>query len=451
MESFPHVPVDKKKKTSSTKTKKSTSESKTVIKSAKRFNSASKLFTFTNPTYGDQDLEYFEDAWANTPAGTAIDKKAEFVIGGGIIPTLEIINDDGLTDEQKQNVLKEYDDLLNEIKDIDRDVKLKQNIFDAYVMSKVFGRAAILFEDNVDGENSKGIPRSLKLPHSRDLGRPEIDEEDWSLKFLRVNNPGADVEPDDMIYLVNKSNSPIRRTMHYGFSDMQRIVGPARAYRRITEFDMPEMATTMWAGYQLIMLKKLGRSTSGATTDATNIANSLNAGTFNIIEVDAMDDIDAKSLDLNPKITEMVEMASFYERTMIGNFQVPSALLGREEDQNRATLIGKIRFFIEGPVEADREWLGDILAKQWYEHLIKVLGHEDILEEIRVKVEFEQIFTESYDDLVDAVGKLQNIVNISDEKKLELLNLEEAKNDIEDRPEVDSEQEGKAASSKTAV
>ena len=91
------------------------------------------------------------------------------------------------------------------------------------------------------------------------------------------------------------------------------------------------------------------------------------------------------------------------------------------------------------------------MAKQWYEHLIRVLGHEDILKEIRVKVEFEPIFTEIYDGLVDAVGKLQNIVNIPDEKKLELLNLEEFKNDIVDRPEIEPEQEGNISSSKTAV
>jgi len=239
--------------------------------------------------------------------------------------------------------------------------------------------------------------------------------------------------------------------MHYGYSEMQRVVGPARAYRRITEFDMPEMATTMWAGYQLIMIKKLGRATSDARTDANNIADNLNPGTFNIIEVDALDEIEAKSLDLNPKITEMVEMASFYERIMIGNFQVPSALLGREEDQNRATLIGKIRFFNEGPVKFDQEQLGDVLGKQWYEPNVKKLGHENILEQIRIKVEFEPRFIESYDDRVDAVGKIQNIVNISDEKKLELLNLEEAKNDIQSRPEVSEEQEGNASTGTSAA
>ena len=87
-------------------------------------------------------------------------------------------------------------------------------------------------------------------------------------------------------------------------------------------------------------------------------------------------------------------------------------------------------------------------GKAVVEPLIRRMGHEDILQEIRVKVEFEPIFTESYDDLVDAVGKLQNIVNISDEKKLELLNLEEAKNDIEDRPEIEPEQEVKTSSGK---
>ena len=172
---MPATPTKKKKITrkgstgnSSTVNKKRQSSrvEPTIIKVAsnKKFKVANQLLTFTNPTYDDQDLEYFEDSWANTPAGTAIDKKTEFVIGGEIKPTLEIINpvnDAGeeLTDEQKQNVISTYDDLLNELMDIDRDVKINQNVFDAFVMAKVFGRAAILFDhDQTDEQSARGIP-----------------------------------------------------------------------------------------------------------------------------------------------------------------------------------------------------------------------------------------------------------------------------------------------------
>ena len=51
--------------------------------------------------------------------------------------------------------------------DIDIDINLNQNVFGAYVMSEVFGCSAILFDhDQTFEESAKGVPCSLKLPHS---------------------------------------------------------------------------------------------------------------------------------------------------------------------------------------------------------------------------------------------------------------------------------------------
>ena len=199
---------------------------------------------------------------------------------------------------------------------------------------------------------------------------------------------------------------------------------------------MPEVTTSSWAGYGMFILKKLGRSSADATIDANTLLNSLNAGAFNCVTVDAMDEIEFKNLDLEPKIREMVELASFYERILIGNFAVPSALLGREEDQNRATLIGKIQFFLSGPVKATREWLSDQISQQWYERNMRHMGMGDLLKIVRVKAEFEAVQVESWFDLVDAVTRLKVVLpNLPDNKILELLNLEEIKDDLEEMPE----------------
>ena len=239
-----------------------------------------------------------------------------------------------------------------------------------------------------------------------------------------------------MIYFCNRPDSPRRRTMWYGYSDLQRVVGAARAWRRIIEFDMPEVTTSAWAGYGMFILKKLGRSSADATIDANTLLNSLNAGAFNCVTVDSMDEIEFKNLDLEPKIKEMVDLASFYERILIGNFAVPSALLGREEDQNRATLIGKIQFFLAGTVKATREWISDQISSQWYERNMEHMGMGELLKVVRVKAEFEAVQVESWFDLVESVMKLKVVLpNLPNDKILELLNLEEIKDDLEDMPE----------------
>jgi len=407
---------------------------------SRTFRDADKnLRAYNIPTYTDQELEFFEDAWATTPAGTALDKRMEFVIGGGVKPTFELIDpikDDGeeMTDQEQKEILQDYDDELKELEEFDEQMHFNQKLYDAAIMAKVFGRSVILFE-NLEDDKSQGLPKSLKLVHSRNLNKVNFDQNTWALQDVLIQNPSKKALAEEMIYLVNKPDSPIRLTLWYGYSEMQRIVGAARAYRRIIEFDMPEITQSMWAGYGMFLIKRMGRSESDATIDVNTVLNSLNPGAFNAITVDQMDEIEFVKADLDPKIKELTELGDFYERLMIGNSQTPSALLGREEDQNRATLIGKIKFFIEGPVKADREWLANIIGSQWYERNLVKLGHEEILEHVRIKPEFETISIEQWEDLVEPVQRLITVLpNLPDDLKLQLLNLEELKDDLEEAP-----------------
>ncbi len=383
---------------------------------------------YSNPPYTDQDLEFFEDAWGSSVAGATIDKLIEYTFGGGIKPTFELINDHGLDDEQKSKELKKYEDELNELIHYDEKINFEKKLKDAITMTIVFGRCVIAFEGN-------GLPQALKIIHPRDLGRVFLDQKNWSLEKVITTFPSDELKPNEMIYCVNRPDSPRRRTMWYGYSEMQRIVGAARAWRRIVEYDMPEITTSMWAGYGMFILKRMGRTKADAENDAATLLDSLNSGAFNAVTVDANDEIEFKELDLNPKIKEMVELASFYERIIIGNFAVPSALLGREEDQNRATLIGKIQFFVQGVVKARREWISDLVSQQWYERNLRKMGMGDILEKVRVRAEFEPIVIESWFDLVDAVLRIKGIFpNMPDDQLLELLNLEEFKTELAQSP-----------------
>ena len=294
-----------------------------IASASKKFHTADILQMYSNPSYTDQELEYFEDAWGPSVVGSAIDKLMEYVMGGGVKPTFELVDDKGMDEEQVLKEIKKYDSELNELINYDKKIGFQKKLLDASTMAKVFGRCIIVFEPPT------GLPTALKIIHPRDLGRVYLDQKDWSLQKVITTFPSDELSPDEMIYLVNRPDSPKRRTMWYGYSDLQRVVGAARAWRRIIEFDMPEVTTSAWAGYGMFILKKLGRSSADATLDANTLLNSLNAGAFNCVTVDSMDEIEFKNLDLEPKIREMVDLASFYERILIGNFAVPSALLCR--------------------------------------------------------------------------------------------------------------------------
>ena len=368
---------------------------------SRRLSTDNFLYMYSNPSYTDTELEQFEDVWGSSVAGAVIDKLVEYTFGNGIKPNFALIDDHGMTDAQKK---------------------------DAITMTMVFGRCVVAFE-------GRGLPKALKIIHPRDLGRVFLNQKNWGLEKVITTYPADEITPDEMLYLVNRPDSPKRRTMWYGYSDLQRVVGASRAWRRIVEYDMPEVATSMWSGYGMFLIKKMGRTKSDAENDMNTLLNSLKAGAFNAVSVDANDEVTFEKLDLEPKIREMVDLASFYERIIIGNFAVPSALLGREEDQNRATLIGKIQFFLAGVVKAKRDWIADMVSKQWYERNMIKMGFGDLLDVVRVKTEFESIIVESWFDLVDAVLRVKGIFpNMPDDQLLELLNLEEYKTELAQAP-----------------
>ena len=84
-----------------------------ATKTRRHFNAKTELMTYNQPTYTDAELEYFEDAWATTPAGLALDKRMEFVWLGGVKPIFELKEeDDKMSEEQKKNKLKKINKVL---------------------------------------------------------------------------------------------------------------------------------------------------------------------------------------------------------------------------------------------------------------------------------------------------------------------------------------------------
>jgi len=381
---------------------------------------------FQNP-YNDNDYDILEDLWTHTIAGKALDVLKKFVVGGGVKPVFELKDETIKDDKEKANALAEYDKVLLELKRFDekRTILLNDKVGDLYENAKVFGRSMFGYE-------SEGgtLPRALKPIHPRDMGRIFVHRLDWSLSSLRVFIRADLVHAEEMVYLVNMQNSPRRRSMWYGYSEMQRIVGPAMALRQILEFDVREIAQSAWAKYPLVRIDNEGLTQVEKQADFDQLKQDLKPAAFKFIN-GKKDEIEVFNLDLDPKVTEIGELIDKLERIIIGNFNVPAALLGREEDQNRATLLGKIRMFINGPVTHDRDWLGETLARQWYTRNLRLIAPE-VLDKVKVKVEFEPIVVESWIDVIDSLSKLKQIFpGIPDDELLKLAHLEEIQGKID--------------------
>lgn len=379
--------------------------------------------TFFNNQYNDEDYDIFEDVWSNTPAGKAIDLTSMLTIGKGFRPKFELTDPElkNATDEEKQKALKEYDKELNQLIRIDKlsTVQLKPKAKDMLTNAQVFGRSLLAFEP---GEGKPVL--ALKSIHPREIGRVFTHPLDWSLSSVRVFQKGDLIHDNEMIYMVNMPFSPRRRSMHYGYSDLQRSVGPARAWRQIFEFDLIEIVTSIWAKYGLLTVDNEGLSADEKKQDMEIIREGLKPGAFNIIN-GKKDEFNFFPLDTDPKVGDIDIIIDRIEREMFANVDVPGALMGREEESNMATLLGKLRMFTAGPIAMKREWLEDTLRKQWYEYNLSFINPE-ILEHVEVKVEFEPIIFESWSDNVDALSKLKLIIpELPSSEILKLAQLED--------------------------
>jgi len=375
---------------------------------------------FQNP-YNGNDYDILEDLWTHTVAGAALDVRTRFAIGEGVKPVFDL-KDKSIKDEkQKAELLKEYDEPLQELIDFDnkRTIALNDKVDDLFRNAKSFGRSMFGFESE-----GGDLPRALKEIHSRDMGRIFVRNLDFSLSSVRVFLRPDLVRAEEMVYLVNMRNSPRRRSMWYGYSEMQRIAGPAMALRQILEFDVREIAESAWAKYPMIRIDNEGLTQAEKEADMDTIKAGFKPAAFNFINA-KKDEIEVFPFDLDPKVADIGTLLDKLERIVIGNFLVPAALLGREEDQNRATLLGKIRMFLAGPVEQDRRWLGQTLKRQWYERNLRLMS-PGTLDHVEVNVEYEPIIIESWIDVIDSIQKLKLIFpGIPDDELLKLARLEQ--------------------------
>ena len=287
-----------------------------------------------------------------------------------------------------------------------------------------------------DGRVISGIPNILKVINPRDMGIVEIDQESCKLKSVQIRFTSENITPLEMIYLEHGSNNPVYNGLHYGYSAMQSMIGASRSLKQMIEVDFPTIAKHLWSGSGDIILKPQGTTESEKITEMNQILSSRKEGRWNIT-MENPDDIQIETHDLQPKIAELVQLADFLIRYNIAQTGMPQDLFAQERDSNRAPLIGKLRFFMDGIVSDYQDWLTKEIAKQWYMPNFRAIFGKDseLYKKYTIDAVIEPMKLESFQDNVDSVLKILQKIPLTDEAIGKLLNIDE----FEDM--VDPEQE----------
>ncbi len=433
-----------------------------------------------NP-YQYQDYVILQDNYANTIAGRIIDVLVYFTLGNGIKPKLVPKHRDQFKSDE--DLVKALDDnrwLLDCLEAIDRDVSTSsdpqpwktneehqseyipfysedeskiKNSYDTPLQQKWaailtlalnFGREVAIPEidpdDNevkVQDKTFKNIPKIMKVIHPRDLGFNHVSPRTWKLLGIQLYNSNWILRPDQMMFFEWNPHNPVYGAMYYGFALPQSMIGSARALRRIIEVDFPLIAKTRWSGMYWIFFKRKGEGLMTAEAEHSAILNSIRLDGINIsLEDEPNDDVRIERLDLDPKIIELIEMARFLIQYMMAQVGMPQGLMFDEQALNRATLIGKIRSFIEGPIRKYRTWFLEAVSQQWYARMLRTMAEQDddvkeVLKDFDVVADVEDFKLEYWPELVQAFLILSQLNPFKNEEIGKFLNIENYESKID--------------------
>ena len=412
---------------------------------------------FMNP-YQDLDYIVLQDIYANSMGGRIIDRKEELKFGQGITPVLKLRNPNEAGDEDAQKELLEKgqyiidklimidqalgdpDDALDPFLDTDVNTKFQALSKNA----SVYGRSMIIKEFTKklvlpDGTSYPGIPNILKVVATRDMGWVEIDQESWKLKSVQIRFTGEQVVPQQMIYMEHGSNNPVYNALHYGFSEMQSMIGASRSLRQMIEVDFPTISKHVWAGMGFLFIEPEGTTPAEKQAELNNINAVAKVGRLNNLMI-SPDKTRLDQMEFSPKIKELVELADFLIRHNIAQTGMPQALFAQEQDSNRSTLVQKVRFFMDGVIKNQQKDDGQQIGKQWYMPNFKAVYKTDSEEFklYKVEAEFKPLKLEAFDDSVEAVAKLNEQVPLTTKAIGELLGIDNFETMVDpdmDRPD----------------
>lgn len=413
-----------------------------------------------NP-YQYQDYLVLQDNYANTIAGRILDVIVYFTLANGIKPKLQPKDKSKYkSDEELTKALKAAKWVTTIFEQIDASISAggppepyatfddskavqylpryvitqdNQSVYDTPLQQKWaslctlglnFGRCAMVpnvdEEDNtvefkIDGKDHKyvGIPKVFQILHPRDMGFNHVDPMTWKLLGIQVYNSNWILRPNQMIFVEWNANNPVYGSMYYGYAALQSMMGSARSLRRIIEVDFPLIAKTRWSGMYWLFFKRKGEGTSTAAAEHQAILNAIKLDGINIsLEDDPQNDVRVENIELDPKITELIEMCKFLIQYMMSQVSMPQGLLFGEQDLNRDTLKTGIQTFTKGPIKKYRRWILQA-ATEYYERMAATVIPQNeavkaVLEEFDLVATVDEFNLESPSELAQSLIILEN-------------------------------------------
>lgn len=420
---------------------------------------------FQNPMQSYDYLVY-ESLLKNTILGPLLWSLVRFVMGTGFKPKILLNQSSG--DKKKDakrieklayiiDALESVDRQISERRPNDgRDVSFNVKITQAIYLMLGFNRSVLVHtyderdpirvvrEKNTKPVPIKELPTGLVSFHPRDIGMIKVPPETHKIQSVQIQQIQGFVPMTDCIYLWNSQwGSPIYNAEGYGGSCLMPMIESARMIRSQVSSILPTMSENMAAGLYHIFIKPEGGTSSQRQTEYQQITSMTEFGTANVIMIDPAR-VSFENVNFQPKIEEVLRVFESQIKYCIACFNLPQFASFDEAAANHATAVERIQLAISVVINPLRDWIGRDFADQWYDRNFRKIyaDDEELLDEIRIGIEFEDSQVETLKERAEALATLAGVgVHLDEEKTEELLAIEGLEEHTKEPEEVKAEQE----------
>jgi hypothetical protein len=393
--------------------------------------SGSNYLPTIKPPYNNSSLDRFEDCFRSDKLiQNAIVKRTELVIGKHGRIVLDTTEEFDMAEDRDEAVKKiqantVYQDARKQLQKlaIKPEISLHNTLKAAIIQCKVYGRSAIEMTEE------EPLPENLHVLNSKRLGQVEIDPVTW--EFLGVRHLDLDKGPSGMddllpkeqlIYFANRDFHVSPGSLYYGLSELEGVIDGSDSKRIAKQEDVKEIMKSNWAPF--LILKFINPNIS--VTQMQEVINGMQPG----LPFAHKQDIESTTVDLSGDLKKLTECIDFLNRESLRELGVPAFIGGYEQIANYANSQQILLAYKEIELEADRTWVKDIIQPQWLNKLFyRLLGIDPETDadsiEVKLSYEFEDISFETVLDKVNGALLLFDRQLVSGEKVLKIAGHED--------------------------
>lgn len=355
-------------------------------------------------------------------------------------------------DERLNDVIKEFSlgpESLQEFQDFIDMVDLNCGLYEyhlpeAMAQAHVFGRSALWIvraDASIESEErlvgwgfKQGVPIALRPLDSSSLGQIIVDTKSWEPKRISYEgnmgnqsgqtnlsrggpsqHQGIEIDISELIYFVRDDYNMIPDSYGYGSARLVDAIAISENKRRLTKKVLAEINNAQWAGINVYEIAGMNAK------DMQQFADTLKPGRNKITNQPVKVHSISPQFDMSGNLEQLKQLTL----ELLMAMKVPSFLMNYEAVTNRATSQSVAHIWQQTVLEAERNWLRNVLWRYWYKPLMEFYFPEERFLYMKVKIllEFQSIEFSSLFEKSVAVNNLLAARIISIREAREMLQL----------------------------